>query len=319
MAGAPNPRPLGRAARHGLRTSDAAGAGPLGRPRRGAAFDPARHAGHDPRRRHRPRGLRDRDAGLQRARAQRPALPPGVRDGAGDAALARLDDDGAVSGRPRRPPERALPGRDPSRPRREAARGRAIARRRSCRPSSWPAASGWRADSTSTTTRCRRGARSGAPWRRPSGRWPSIGAAGGPAAFPLGPLLRPPRALPPPEPFRSRFAARPYLGEIAAMDEQLGRLVQAFEQRRRRPGRDRDRRRPRRGARRPRRVAARQPPLPIDDARPAAADRARRRARRRGDAGEHAAGLPHRPRLGGARRGEQPSRATPRRSSSGRP
>jgi len=35
----------------------------------------------------------------------------------------------------------------------------------------------------------------------------------------------------PPEPFRSRFAARPYLGEVAAMDEQLGRLVQAFEQR----------------------------------------------------------------------------------------
>ena len=35
----------------------------------------------------------------------------------------------------------------------------------------------------------------------------------------------------PPEPFRSRFAARPYLGEIAAMDVQLGRLVPAFEQR----------------------------------------------------------------------------------------
>jgi arylsulfatase A-like enzyme len=35
----------------------------------------------------------------------------------------------------------------------------------------------------------------------------------------------------PPEPYRSRFAARPYLGEVAAMDEQLGRLVQSFEQR----------------------------------------------------------------------------------------
>ena len=33
----------------------------------------------------------------------------------------------------------------------------------------------------------------------------------------------------PPEPFRSRYAARPYLGEVAAMDEQLGRLVLAFE------------------------------------------------------------------------------------------
>ena len=29
----------------------------------------------------------------------------------------------------------------------------------------------------------------------------------------------------PPEPFRSRYARQPYLGEVAAMDEQLGRLV----------------------------------------------------------------------------------------------
>jgi choline-sulfatase len=35
----------------------------------------------------------------------------------------------------------------------------------------------------------------------------------------------------PPEPFRSRYAKAPYLGEIAAMDEQLGRLVRAFEER----------------------------------------------------------------------------------------
>jgi tetratricopeptide (TPR) repeat protein len=35
----------------------------------------------------------------------------------------------------------------------------------------------------------------------------------------------------PPEPFRSRFPKNPYLGEVAAMDEQLGRLVQAFEER----------------------------------------------------------------------------------------
>lgn len=34
----------------------------------------------------------------------------------------------------------------------------------------------------------------------------------------------------PAEPFRSRFAANPYLGEVAAMDEQLGRLTRAFEQ-----------------------------------------------------------------------------------------
>ena len=35
----------------------------------------------------------------------------------------------------------------------------------------------------------------------------------------------------PPEPFRSRFPKQPYLGEVAAVDEQLGRLVEAFERR----------------------------------------------------------------------------------------
>ena len=33
----------------------------------------------------------------------------------------------------------------------------------------------------------------------------------------------------PPEPFRSRHEGAPYLGEVAAMDEQMGRLVRAFE------------------------------------------------------------------------------------------
>jgi arylsulfatase A-like enzyme/tetratricopeptide (TPR) repeat protein len=33
----------------------------------------------------------------------------------------------------------------------------------------------------------------------------------------------------PPEPFRTRYAASPYLGEVAAMDEQIGRLTAAFE------------------------------------------------------------------------------------------
>jgi len=33
----------------------------------------------------------------------------------------------------------------------------------------------------------------------------------------------------PPEPFRSRYSKNPYLGEVAAMDDELGRLVQAFE------------------------------------------------------------------------------------------
>ena len=33
----------------------------------------------------------------------------------------------------------------------------------------------------------------------------------------------------PPEPYRTRFTAKPYLGEVAAMDEQLGRLIAAFD------------------------------------------------------------------------------------------
>lgn len=33
----------------------------------------------------------------------------------------------------------------------------------------------------------------------------------------------------PPEPFRSQYASAPYRGEVAAMDQQIGRLVQAFE------------------------------------------------------------------------------------------
>jgi choline-sulfatase len=35
----------------------------------------------------------------------------------------------------------------------------------------------------------------------------------------------------PAEPYRTRYAAKPYLGEIAAMDEQFGRLLSAFERR----------------------------------------------------------------------------------------
>jgi choline-sulfatase len=35
----------------------------------------------------------------------------------------------------------------------------------------------------------------------------------------------------PPEPYRSRYPTQPYFGEVAAMDEQLGRLVQTFDDR----------------------------------------------------------------------------------------
>ena len=35
----------------------------------------------------------------------------------------------------------------------------------------------------------------------------------------------------PPEPFRTRYAKQPYFGEVAFMDQELGRLIQVFEQR----------------------------------------------------------------------------------------
>ncbi len=35
----------------------------------------------------------------------------------------------------------------------------------------------------------------------------------------------------PPEPYRSRYATNPYLGEIAFMDQEVGRLIEAFESR----------------------------------------------------------------------------------------
>jgi choline-sulfatase len=42
----------------------------------------------------------------------------------------------------------------------------------------------------------------------------------------------------PPEPFRTKYPQNPYLGEVAAMDEQMGRLVEAFDQRARAHGAD---------------------------------------------------------------------------------
>ena len=122
------------------------------------------------------------------------------------------------------------------------------------------------------------------------------------AALRVGPFLR--RALSLcaagalPQPLRQK----PYLGEVAAMDEQIGRLVQAFEQRASRTVRHRHRGRSRRRTRRPRRGAARRPPVPVDDPRAAGDRRAGRRPRRERHAGQHAPDFSHAPRLGRARR-----------------
>ena len=249
----------------------------------------------------------------------RAALPAGLRDGAGDAAVAQLDDDRALSGGARHPRERALPAGELSGRRRAAAEGRLphdgvrlVVR------------AGAPLRARARVRRLRRRAR-----RRASERTArettdlalaELDAPTEPAAIHVGALLRSrTRRTTPPEPFRSRYAATPYLGEVAAMDEQIGRLVQAFEQQAAGRRGDRDRGRSRRGARRSRRVAARQSALPVDDARaagrllgpgvtPGVSD----------DAGQHAAGVPHHPRLGGARRGRQPARIASRRSCSAR-
>ena len=110
---------------------------------------------------------------------------------AGDAAVAHVDHDRPLSGRPRRPRERAVlsPARIPCSPsgcRRPGYRTAAFVS-----SSCWRAASASRADSTSTTTTCRRGAserRRAETTDRALAELQRGSAA--PAAVPLGALLR---------------------------------------------------------------------------------------------------------------------------------
>ena len=172
-----------------------------------------------------------RDAGVRRAGGARAALPPGLRDRARDAALARLDDDGALSGRPRRARERARRS-PPSTP----SLAERLQRRRlphggvRVAASCWRGASASRAASTSTTTSCRRAAPSARRARRRTRALAHLARPRRRAAVPLGPLLRPARAVRAARAVpRAATRRSPYLGEVAAMDEQLGRLVAAFE------------------------------------------------------------------------------------------
>ena len=127
---------------------------------------------------------------------------------------------------------------------RRAARSRpAIARPPSSPASSWRAASASPAGSTSTTTSCRRGEPSGRA-RETTDRalaLPGRGSARGPL-FLWVHYFDPHAPYAPPEPFRSRYARQPYLGEVAAMDEQLGRLVRGLRAAGAGAGRDRRRR-----------------------------------------------------------------------------
>ena len=199
------------------------------------------------------------------------AVPAGVCHRARDAAIAQLDHDRPVSGRSRHPRERAvLDKRHPV----LAERLKAAGYRTAGFVSSFVLSRrfGLSAASTSSTT-----SRSRAPTNGrlldTTGR--ALAYLSGTSAQPLFMWVHyfdPHTPYTPPEPFRSRYAFKPYLGEVAAMDQQLGRLVQAFESAAPGPV-AMSRRGSRRGPGRSRRDAARQPPLPVDDAR--AARRAR--------------------------------------------
>ena len=119
----------------------------------------------------------------------------------------------------------------------------------------------------------------------------------------------------PPEPFRTRYKEHPYLGEVASVDEQLGRLARGVRAAGEGPGRDHRRCGSWRGARRSRRGAARQPALSIDDARAADCDGAWRDEQRQRCACEHAPGIPYDPRSGQPRIRATACSGRPERSS----
>ena len=237
------------------------------------AVDPADHARYDARRRDWTGSVGRRDAGVQRRCRTRAPVSSGVRNGAGDAAVAHLDDDRPLPCRTRRPRERPLArSRAPARRRAASRRGLSYRRVRLRVRAGEAVRPGARA-STSTTTSSPAMPWSAPPMRRRRGRCRSLDGAGNSAALRLGPFLRAARAVrsrrtrSDRDSRRSRTSARSrrWISEI-------GRLVQGFEQRvaaSRRRDRDRHRRRSRGRAWRSRRIAARQPALPVDDARAA--------------------------------------------------
>ena len=216
------------------------------KPRRAAAaagpppsVDPAGHARHHARRRDRPRGR-----GVRRRRSTRSRRAAGASARRTRRRRRRCPSHssmmtGLYPGRPRRPRERALRSATTTRCSRSGCSRPAIAPRRSSRRSCSRGASGSRAASTSTTTSCRQGAPSGAPQRddRPRARVPRERRASSRCFLwvhyydPHYPV-RAAGAVP-----RRGTPSEPYLGEVAAMDEQLGRLRRGV--RARTPGRRR--------------------------------------------------------------------------------
>ena len=157
-------------------------------------------------------------------------LHPGLCDRADDPAVARLDADRPLPRGPRPARERPPPaGRDRSRPR-TAPGARLLDRGVRLRLSvAAPVRPRPRLRSLRRRVRLRRR-------RAPRRRARVARALQPPRAGARAPLFLwvhlydPHEPYAPPEPFRSRFAADPYLGEIAAMDAALGPLLEAFEQ-----------------------------------------------------------------------------------------
>ncbi len=173
----------------------------------------------------RPRG--SRDAGVQRARRARPPLPAGLRHGAGDAAVAQLDDDRPLSRRPRRARERAAS----SPPAHPVARRAPAAGRLSHGGVRLVVRAGAALRPRARVRRLRRRAagrrsRSARARRRPIARSRISRSALGAGRSSCGctTSIRTRRTRRPSR-FAARYANEPYLGEVAAMDEQLGRLV----------------------------------------------------------------------------------------------
>ena len=196
-----------------------------------APVDPAGHPRHHARRRHRPRGRRRPDAGVQRAGRRRPAVPAGLRDGARDAAVARLDDDRPLSGRPRRPRERPVAAAGPGPARRAAARGRL--RDGGVRVVVHPGAAvrpGARVRPTTTSLRAGHVERNAPRHHRRRARVPDAGQARQPAV-PVGALLRPARPVRAARAVPQRgIRRRPYLGRGGVRwTSSWGGWSQAFE------------------------------------------------------------------------------------------
>ena len=154
--------------------------------------------------------------GALAARGRR--FTPGLRDRARDAARARLDAHRALPGRPRRPRERPPPARRRTRSLAERLREPASRPPPSSRRSRSSASSASPAGSTSTTTSSAPGGRA----RRAGTTDARLRASRRPArgrCFLWVHYYDPHEPYVPPEPFRTRFAGRPYQGEVAAMDQ----------------------------------------------------------------------------------------------------